>query len=246
MLLHMMGDIRSIYISDYTHTWWGFRSWMWMCADRIMIIWNLTWVFFCWISCYISLWCRRQFESASQHLSVWNLHNFPTSKQTVLRTVCGDKKQMFLTECWAIGSHVRARVFNETAGLVAVLVATRTVFLKPNHEVFRSLTKCFLCLHLSVVVECSLHLSAEYLIFFIFIQNQTLSTLNTYILTFITNMWNNYFIFFLIYVSLTHTWSINLSLCTFLLNLCPANTCIYFLLWLTTRQTKDEPLTPNF
>lgn len=136
--------------------------------------------------------------------------------------------------------------FQRDLGTCSVLVATKTVFFKPNHEVFRSLTKCFLCLHLSVVVECPLHLSAEYLIFFIFIQNQTLSTLNTYILTFIANMWNNYFIFFLIYVSLTHTWSINLSLCTFLLNLCPANTCIYFLLWLTTRQTKDEPLTPNF
>lgn len=244
MLLHMMGDIRSIYISDYTHTWWGFRSWMWMCADRIMIIWNLTWVFFCWISCYISLWCRRQFESASQHLSVWNLHNFQTSKQAVLRTVCGDKKQMFLTECWAIGSHVRARVFNETSGLVAVLVANSFFkaepwsFPKPNQVFFvPTLKRC--CWMFSTFI-------CRIFNFFIFIQNQTLSTLNTYILTFIANMWNNYFIFFLIYASLTHTWSINLSLCTFLLNLCPANTCIYFLLWLTTRQTKDEPLTPNF
>lgn len=103
--------------------------------------------------------------------------------------------------------------FQRDLGTCSVLVATKTVFFKPNHEVFRSLTKCFLCLHLSVVVECSLHLSAEYLIFLFLSKTKHSvppgarynSTLNTYILTFIANMWNNYFIFFLIYASLTHT-----------------------------------------
>lgn len=165
MLLHMMGDIRSIYISDYTHTWWGFRSWMWMCADRIMIIWNLTWVFFCWISCYISLWlptavwvCISAFISVTpSQLSNIQTDRFENclwrQKADVFDRMLGNRKSR------------SSPCFQRDLGTCSVLVATKTVFFKPNHEVFRSLTKCFLCLHLSVVVECSLHLSAEYLIF---------------------------------------------------------------------------------
>lgn len=120
-------------------------------------------------------------------------------------------------------------------------------FLKPN--------QVFFCAYTSALLLNVLYIYLQNILFFLFLSKTKHSVpsgaccnspFNTYILTFITNMWNNYFIFFLIHVSLTHMWFINLSLCTFLLNLCPANTCIYFLLWLTTRQTKDEPLTPNF
>lgn len=246
MLLHMMGDIRSIYISDYTHTWWGFRSWMWMCADRIMIIWNLTWVFFCWISCYISLWLPT---------AVWVcISAFISVKPPQLSNIQTDRFENCL---WRQKADVFDRMlgnrksrsspcFQRDRGTCSCVSCDQNSFFKAEPWSFPKPNQVFFVPTLKRCCWMSSTFICRIFNFFIFIQNQTLSTLNTYILTFITNMWNNYFIFFLIYVSLTHTWSINLSLCTFLLNLCPANTCIYFLLWLTTRQTKDEPLTPNF
>lgn len=245
MLLHMMGDIRSIYIGDYTHLVrfqvvnvdvWGQNN-DYLKLDMSLFLLDIllyklvmpTAVWVC-ISAFISVKPSQLSNIQTDRFEncLWR------QKADVFDRMLGNRKSR-LSPC-----------FQRDRGTCSCFSCDQNSFFKAEPWSFPKPNQVFFVPTLKRCCWMSSTFICRIFNFFIFIQNQTLSTLNTYILTFIANMWNNYFIFFLIYVSLTHTWSINLSLCTFLLNLCPANTCIYFLLWLTTRQTKDEPLTPNF